>query len=97
MGAESWVSADRFGESTGGGCAESLKRPECGLGGNWGCVWDETWVCDRSPIVDEHLKGEVGPHRVLTEGRALGAREYLLFPHTEVGLKSELYQETSGL
>lgn len=72
VGAESWVSADRFGESTGGSCAESLKRPECGLGGNWGCVWDETGVCDRSPTADEHLKGEVGPRR-LHSGQGSGS------------------------
>lgn len=56
-------SAQLWGEDWGSLCRESLKGPECRLGGNWGCVRDETWVYFRSPLVKEHLKGEVGPQQ----------------------------------
>ena len=50
-----------LGRGWGWPCRESLKGPECGLSGNWGCV--RTWVYYRSPLVKEHLKGEVGPQQ----------------------------------
>lgn len=53
----------------------------------------------RSPLVKEHLKGEVGPQQSSpTEcSQRAGLCRHVsptLLPHTEVGLKSEPYQET---
>lgn len=92
LGAESRPAHSLWGEDC-GMAMQRVKRPEYDWVGIWGCVRDETWVYYRSPLVKEHLEGEVGPSRaapdrVLTEGRALRARESRCCLYCEVGLKS---------
>ena len=62
LGAETQASQTDLGEDWDWLCGDSLKELERGLGHNWACARHGAQVCHRSPIVNAHVKGGVGPH-----------------------------------
>ena len=52
------------GEDWGWVHGDGPKGLECGPGHNQGCAQDGAQVCHKSPTVDLHIKGGVGPHHI---------------------------------
>ena len=100
LGAETQASQTDLGEEWDWLCGDSLKELERGLGHNWACARHGAQVCHRSPIVNAHVKGGVGPHpAALLSASSQWAWLHLYEfwehasasggPHVEEGLKSE--------